>query len=252
MDHEVGRLLQGLRDLNLYDRATLVVTADHGESFGEEGRWMLHGDSVAEGESRVPLIVKFHPNLARGTRWRTPVALADLYTTLLAEAGLESRVPHASNRNLRSVAEGLSTDQHPPLTTHKDTQNVSWLVAVHGTECTARWRISRNSEAQAGRAKGPGEMMNWSVADAAHWLDFATREDPHLRAGSPACEAALARQADAAIADHLSYRRNFEVTLRFVPTDGSRAQFVKERNDPSIPLDPAEVDQLRALGYIED
>ncbi len=87
------------------------------------------------------MIVKFHSNTAGGTRSPAPVALADLYTTLLAEAGLESQAPYASSRNLRSVLAGLPTDQHPPLTMYTDSGAASWLIAAHGRECDARWRI---------------------------------------------------------------------------------------------------------------
>src|SRR6185503_15668636 len=52
-DREIGRLLDGLGKLA---RPTLVViTADHGEEFGEHGG-AYHGSSVYEEQVRVPLV----------------------------------------------------------------------------------------------------------------------------------------------------------------------------------------------------
>ncbi len=280
VDQEVGRLLRGLRDRGLYESATIVITADHGESFGEEGRWMRHSDSVNDPESWIPMVVKFRSGTAdslRGHRSPVPVALVDIYTTLLGEAGLENDVPHTSSRNLRSVASGLQIDEAPPITSHKSRENSTWQIAVHGRRCTARWllpvgssRIADQDEAtqkdeqRTTDQKGGGlfdflglggsrneQESSWSAEQALGWYESTTREDPGEHAGSPECEAALALEAGAAIADLLSYRRDFEVTLRTVPKDGSRRKFVDDRSDPLVPLEPSEIDLLRSLGYVE-
>jgi hypothetical protein len=70
-DREIGRLSRRLADLGLSSRTLFVVTADHGEAFGEHGR-TGHGQSAYEEEVRVPLIVSWPgtvggaPDLSRG------------------------------------------------------------------------------------------------------------------------------------------------------------------------------------------
>ena len=66
MDHHVGRLFDGLRQLGLYQDAWIIVTADHGELLGEHGE-TDHGDTPYQEVVHIPLIVKEPgPNGARG------------------------------------------------------------------------------------------------------------------------------------------------------------------------------------------
>jgi arylsulfatase A-like enzyme len=57
VDRHVGRLLDCLRSLGRYEDTTVVVTADHGEEFGEHGLYREHW-STHDGTQRVPLIIK--------------------------------------------------------------------------------------------------------------------------------------------------------------------------------------------------
>ena len=86
VDSEVGRLVQNLGT----ERARLlVVTADHGEEFGDHGGWE-HGHSMYQELVRVPLIVV--PPADRPpsrTRVDTQVRLLDLMSTALEATGLE-------------------------------------------------------------------------------------------------------------------------------------------------------------------
>jgi arylsulfatase A-like enzyme len=95
-DEHFGRLLAGLARLGL-DRDTLVVvTADHGEAFGEH-RFFLHKELYAP-LLRVPLIVH-DPRDPGGRVVSRPVALADVAPTLLERTGLPA-LPGASGRPL--------------------------------------------------------------------------------------------------------------------------------------------------------
>lgn len=81
-DELFGELIRGLRTLGLFDRTVLIVMADHGEAFGEHGRF-LHSSTVYEEMIRVPLILRLPPSVApRPRRVSVPVALLDLFPTL--------------------------------------------------------------------------------------------------------------------------------------------------------------------------
>jgi arylsulfatase A-like enzyme len=58
IDAYLGDLFKQLRRLDLYDDTMLIVTSDHGQSFGEK---MLvgHGTSVYQEQVHVPLIIKY-------------------------------------------------------------------------------------------------------------------------------------------------------------------------------------------------
>ncbi len=90
-DELFGELLSWLKDVGLYDRALIVVTADHGEEFADHGHFW-HGTSLYRELVRVPLVVRFPGGAGAGTRRDEPVSLVDLAPTALVAAGLEPAV----------------------------------------------------------------------------------------------------------------------------------------------------------------
>ena len=87
LDKHFGRLIAGLRELALYDRCLIILTADHGEGMGEKDYFFAHGEYVYNSIIRVPLIVK-SPAAPWGRR-ADHVQLLDLGPTILAAAGIE-------------------------------------------------------------------------------------------------------------------------------------------------------------------
>lgn len=86
VDAAVGEFLEHLRNAGIYERALIIVTADHGEAFGEHDRYM-HGD-VYEANIHVPLLIKFPGQANAKRRIRDLVELADLFPTILELLGV--------------------------------------------------------------------------------------------------------------------------------------------------------------------
>jgi arylsulfatase A-like enzyme len=86
-DEVLGDMLSALDELGFLDNAVVVVTADHGEEFGEHGG-LLHGGKLFEELLHVPLIIS-GTGVARGVVDPTLVSHIDIAPTLLALAGLE-------------------------------------------------------------------------------------------------------------------------------------------------------------------
>ncbi len=84
-DHELADLLGHLGTLGVLDHAWLVVTSDHGEAFGEHGRFE-HNSTIYDEMLRVPLLVRPPGGTQAGARIREPVGLVDLAPTVLAWA----------------------------------------------------------------------------------------------------------------------------------------------------------------------
>lgn len=90
-DQHIGRLLEHLRKLGLYDDALIVFTADHGEAFlDRKDRWIGHGKTLFDELIRVPLTIKLPAGTSAGTlgasadiRVATPVGLVDVVPSLL-------------------------------------------------------------------------------------------------------------------------------------------------------------------------
>ena len=79
VDREIGRLIKEVRIR--YPRTIIVVTADHGEEFGEHGG-AYHGTTLFDEQIRVPLVI--HAPGVPHRRVSAPVGAVDVLPTLLA------------------------------------------------------------------------------------------------------------------------------------------------------------------------
>ncbi len=89
VDSFVGRLLDRLREEQLYDDTLIIATSDHGESLGEHGFYFQHGNLAYEEQARIPLIVKWPGRRHAGARIPAPVELVDVAPTVAAFLGLQ-------------------------------------------------------------------------------------------------------------------------------------------------------------------
>ncbi|MBK7976894.1 MAG: sulfatase [Deltaproteobacteria bacterium] len=92
LDGQLARLIDSLRDAGALDRTLLVITADHGELFGEQGQ-MGHQFALWEPLLHVPLIVVApdHPEVvARGVRSDYPAQLVDVPATVTRLLGVRA------------------------------------------------------------------------------------------------------------------------------------------------------------------
>jgi arylsulfatase A-like enzyme len=80
-DAHLGRLLQGLRAMDVLRDAIIVVTSDHGEEFYEHGN-EGHGKSLYEEVVHVPFVMAWPGRIAPANVDR-PVGLIDVMPTLL-------------------------------------------------------------------------------------------------------------------------------------------------------------------------
>ncbi|MFO0611400.1 MAG: sulfatase [Polyangiaceae bacterium] len=80
VDTVLGRLEDAISAHGLWDRTFLIVSADHGEAFGEHGT-QYHGSSIYEELVRVPLVVRGPGVVPRAID--EPVSLIDLGPTVL-------------------------------------------------------------------------------------------------------------------------------------------------------------------------
>ncbi len=86
MDHHLGRLLDSLLEGPAGERTIVVITADHGESFGEH-YFFSHGANLYEDNVRVPLIVRY-PGQHTGRRIETTAQNHRLFASILREVGV--------------------------------------------------------------------------------------------------------------------------------------------------------------------
>lgn len=85
-DHEVGKVIAAIDASAMRDRTALIVSADHGEAFGEHQRYR-HGFTVFEEEVHVPLIVWIPGGKPR--RIDAPRSTMDIPRTVAALLGVQ-------------------------------------------------------------------------------------------------------------------------------------------------------------------
>jgi membrane-anchored protein YejM (alkaline phosphatase superfamily) len=92
MDGCFGRFIETLKREQLYDDSVVILTADHGDSLGEEGRWG-HAYTLYPEVMRVPLLVHLplwlQPELT--TDLERPAFTTDIVPTLYAVLGYPQR-----------------------------------------------------------------------------------------------------------------------------------------------------------------
>jgi tetratricopeptide (TPR) repeat protein len=107
-DAIVGRFLDDLRALKLYDRALIIVLSDHGEGLGDHGE-DEHGVFLYREALQVPLLLKLPGGKRGGTSVATPVQLTDVYGTVAKLLG--DTTPKRDAVSLLDIAGGAKPDR---------------------------------------------------------------------------------------------------------------------------------------------
>jgi len=95
LDDQIGKLIEELDRRHLLDHTIVLLTADHGEEFGEHGMFD-HGNSLYRPSVQVPLLVAYRGVVPQGGKVDQPVTLRDVAATLADLAGLPGGVPGSS------------------------------------------------------------------------------------------------------------------------------------------------------------
>jgi arylsulfatase A-like enzyme len=81
-DQQLGRLVDEVDRLGLRENTIVVMTGDHGEGLGNDGRW-FHGSQLYYAEIHVPLIIRFPPAIPANRSIKAPVESIDIMPTIL-------------------------------------------------------------------------------------------------------------------------------------------------------------------------
>ncbi|MEZ5977095.1 MAG: sulfatase [Planctomycetota bacterium] len=79
-DHDIGLLLDDLEERGILDDTLVIVTSDHGEDFGEGGRW--EHNHMYRSNLRVPLVMSWGAGMPKGVRVEQPVESIDVFPTI--------------------------------------------------------------------------------------------------------------------------------------------------------------------------
>jgi len=213
IDELVGYLWAALKERGLLERTYVIFTSDHGERFGEGGRWS-HGPSLEETLVRVPLIF-IGPDIQAGQRITTPVSLVDLMPTLKELLDVEYD-DEMQGKSFAGLLHGRAREPDPVYF-------YAWSLsgARLGAAKLGKWK------AYFERSRNEKASYRLLDLDSAHWV--TSTEDPLVKK----LLAAWADVQEESKALHELNRQRLE-------------------NEGYVAPDEQDLEnELRALGYIE-
>jgi arylsulfatase A-like enzyme len=210
-DTVLGEVIDAIDRAGVGDDTLIIVTADHGDEFFEHGD-RGHGTTLYEEVVRVPLLMRWPRGLAAGGVIETPVSLADLAPTIYDLTGV-APPDGMDGRSLAAVMLGEPGAPHP-VYAHLYARKrpiISAMVRVGSEKYVQDLHIPRAALFDLGA--DPGEQRNGAGG-------------------------ADARPLTTPLLGWLEQQWN---AYRALPAEADR----------SVAVDQENIDQLRALGYVD-
>ncbi len=133
-DTVLKELFTTLSERRLLDNAVVIITADHGEEFGEHGG-LLHGGNLYEELIKVPMII-WQSGTTIGHIEDRPVSTIDITPTILGAAGL--KIPETMRGRDLLTIETWPAEEEPAAF-------VQYGRARYGIR-TTRWKLIENQD----------------------------------------------------------------------------------------------------------
>ena len=111
-DHCIGKVVQKLKDLGIYDSTLLIVTSDHGEMLGEHGE-VTHMYFIYQAAVRVPLMIKL-PGPSEPRKIESLVGVVDIAPTVCGLLGIEMAAPVQGTSLVPLISGGAPSDDERP------------------------------------------------------------------------------------------------------------------------------------------
>ena len=141
----------------------MIVTSDHGESFGEHEKIFCHGTSLYQTELRVPLLIIPPGGAAKAKVVNDTVSLRDLAATVVDVSGQRAGSPFPGHSLARfwdtRATEGLVKDS---AHSEPDAMSASAAAELAIGECAAEPRCFGDAQklVAKGRTHGGGMVLH--------------------------------------------------------------------------------------------
>ncbi len=218
-DTMLGILWSELRSRGLLDRSVAAITADHGEDLGQHHDYFYHACSVHDSTLHIPLVIRLPDGAKAGDRFADPVGNMDIAPTLLDLVGLDPPAGIVGESLVPRVEQRAGPSERVAVSEFYDRKEGE-IVSLRSND----WRFVYNPKAIRPRCEPEGDY--YRVAPEALY-DLAS--DPNEARN------VLDQHPDIA-------RRMRELAVE---------TYSPEISPDPIRVDRAEIQRLRALGYLE-
>ena len=132
VDEALGELIESLHRTDQYNRTLILITADHGEAFGDGGE-LTHGILLRGATLRIPFVISAPGKLPSGRRIAGVVSNADVTPTVLALLGISGE-PGDGKSLLEPIRSGRTKDRYVYSETRMPEHEYGWsmLAGVRG------------------------------------------------------------------------------------------------------------------------
>jgi arylsulfatase len=208
-DECLGDLLAGLRERDCFEDTLVVLTADHGEQFGEHGTYS-HPHQLYDELIHVPLVVR-DPHGTTGVV-ATPTELLDVFPSVCARLAVEppqnlAGTPSPGFTDVPAVDEDTADNaSDPPAIVSEANLTPDYTGCIR----TARWKYIRDEAAEKllfDLEADADEQENRLDEEPGRAADLEARLDAHLdssrRAVGPERDVRRREISDTAVSDRL-------------------------------------------------
>ncbi|RMH02212.1 MAG: hypothetical protein D6702_09375 [Planctomycetota bacterium] len=176
VDRSIGRVLQRLRDLGLWQNTIVCVVSDHGDEFFEHGS-IGHRSTLFPEQTEMALILRVPGELEEGRRIPQLVRSYDVAPTLLDYAGV-APLPEAEGRSLRPLLGAGPPSEAGRESLHRMFGALPFREAWRDAEFAVHRNLVPDQELSA---RHPGWLFlrqAWSADGRRGLFVFDRREDP--------------------------------------------------------------------------
>lgn len=169
IDGEIARIIQALREHDLYRQTMIIIMSDHGEAFGEHGE-VGHRKYLYDTTLKVPLILKgmpTHKNKVISTMVRSIDLLPTVYEILGLDRNASAGCKPIEGMSLLPVIKGEDRDErvgYSETRMEKSLEDINDLQAHYVALRTPHWKLIVNmldgSQELYNVIHDPGENFN--------------------------------------------------------------------------------------------
>lgn len=166
IDHQVGKVLDALKDSPYSENTIIIFTSDNGYHMGEKD--FLFKDSLWEEGSQIPLIISGVGK--KNNSCQDPVSLIDLYPTLLEFCGINIGSNQLDGHSLKSI---IMDDCASRPTNRSALSSVNGQSGMHHSLRSQQYRYTLCQNGEEELYDHNNDPLEWTnLANSQHYSDI--------------------------------------------------------------------------------